>query len=114
MGVPSPSTALPRTVSSINAQLFISTVDLPVAWIFQIDSTLLVGSGVSVALVGGALPQNIVWVVAGAVTLGSTSTFQGILLGGTMAALNTGATVNGRLLVGTAVTLQAVTVNAPV
>jgi hypothetical protein len=83
------------------------------AWIFQIAGTLTTASAVKVTLAGGALPQNIVWVVSGAVALGSTSVVNGIILGATSITLNTGATVNGRLLAQTAVNLGKATVNAP-
>ncbi|KAF8194204.1 antifreeze protein [Pholiota molesta] len=82
-------------------------------WIFQIAGTLTTASAVKVTLAGGALPQNIVWVVSGAVALGSTSVVNGIILGATSITLNTGATVNGRLLAQTAVNLGKATVNAP-
>ena len=84
-------------------------------WIFQVAGTLDQANATQVTLVGGALPKNIFWQVAGAVTLGTTSHFEGVVLAKTMIAVNTGASVNGRLLAQTAVTLQmnAVTQPAP-
>ncbi|KAF8193442.1 antifreeze protein [Pholiota molesta] len=82
-------------------------------WIFQVAGTLNTASAVKVTLAGGALPKNIVWVVSGAVTIGTTSVVSGIILGATSITLNTGATVNGRLLSQTAVALGKATVNAP-
>jgi hypothetical protein len=82
-------------------------------WIFQVDGTLNMSSAVRITLVGGALAQNIVWQVAGAVTLGTTSHFEGIILGQTGINLQTGATINGRLLAQTAVTLQMNAVTQP-
>ncbi|KAF8951429.1 antifreeze protein [Flammula alnicola] len=75
-------------------------------WIFQVAGTLTVASGKTVTLIGGALAENIVWVVSGNVVIGSTAVFNGIILGATSVALNTGATVHGRILAQTAVTLQ--------
>ena len=77
--------------------------------------TLNQANATRVTLVGGALPKNIFWQVAGAVTLGTTAHFEGVILAKTMIAVNTGASVNGRLLAQTAVTLQmnAVTEPAP-
>ena len=49
-------------------------------------------------LTGGANPKNIVWAVAGAVTLGLTSHFEGIVLGKIAATPQTGAVMNGRVL----------------
>jgi len=84
-------------------------------WIFQVAGTLKQANATRVTLAGGALAKNIFWQVAGAVTLGTTAHFEGVVLAKTMIAVNTGATVNGRLLAQTAVTLQmnAVTQPAP-
>jgi hypothetical protein len=66
-----------------------------------------------VTLAGGAMAKNIFWQVAGAVTIGSTSHFEGVALGKTMIAVNTGATVTGRLLAQTAITLQMNPITQP-
>ena len=82
-------------------------------WIFQVAGTMNQANGTRVTLAGGARPQNIFWAVAGAVTLGTTAHFEGVILAKTMIAANTGASVNGRLLAQTAVTLQMNTVTQP-
>jgi hypothetical protein len=82
-------------------------------WIFQVAGTLNMSSAVNVRLSGGAQAKNIFWQVAGAVTLGTTSHFEGIVLGMTAINLRTGASINGRLLAQTAVTLQKSTVASP-
>jgi hypothetical protein len=82
-------------------------------WIFQVAGTLNQASATQVILAGGALPQNIFWQVAGAVTIGTTAHFEGVILAKTLIAVNTGASVNGRLLAQTAVTLQKNAVNQP-
>jgi hypothetical protein len=82
-------------------------------WIFQIAGTLTAGSAVQVILSGGALAKNIFWQVAGAATLGTTSHFEGNILGKTGINMQTGASINGRLLAQTAVTLQKNTVVKP-
>lgn len=79
-------------------------------WIFQVSGTLDMSSGVNVILHGGAQAKNIFWQVAGAVTLGTTSHFEGTILGQTGINLLTGASINGRLLAQTAVVLQKSTV----
>ncbi|MFA5909527.1 MAG: ice-binding family protein [Vicinamibacterales bacterium] len=82
-------------------------------WIFQVAGTLNQANGTRVTLAGGARAKNIFWQVAGATTLGTTAHFEGILLGKTLIAVNTGASVNGRLLAQTAVTLQMNAVTQP-
>ena len=84
-------------------------------WILQVAGTLNQGNATRVTLAGGARAQNIFWQVAGAVTIGTTAHFEGVVLAKTMVAVNTGASVTGRLLAQTAVTLQmnAVTQPAP-
>jgi len=62
---------------------------------------------------GHARAKNVFWQVAGKVTLGTTSHFQGTILSKTLIAMKTGASINGRLLSQTAVTLQMNSVTAP-
>ncbi|KAF8895832.1 hypothetical protein CPB84DRAFT_1682120, partial [Gymnopilus junonius] len=75
---------------------------------FQVAGTLNFASGARVTLLGGALASNIVWVVSGAVTLGTTSHLEGVVLGKKSITLQTGTTVNGRILAQTNAALQAV------
>ena len=82
-------------------------------WIFQIAGTLNQGNATRVTLAGGARAKNIFWQVAGAATIGTTAHFEGILLAKTLIAVNTGASVTGRLLAQTAVTLQMNAVTQP-
>jgi hypothetical protein len=82
-------------------------------WIFQIAGTLKMSSAVRITLSGGAQAKHIFWQVADAVTLGTTSHFEGIILGKTGINLQTGASINGRTLAQTAVTLQMNTVTRP-
>ncbi len=82
-------------------------------WIFQVSGNLDMSSAVRVTLSGGAQAKNIFWQVAGAVTFGTTSHFEGIILGQTGINLKTGASINGRLLAQTAATLQMNTVTQP-
>jgi hypothetical protein len=82
-------------------------------WIFQISGTLIMSSAVNITLSGGAQAKNIFWQTAGAVTFGTTSHFEGNILGQTGINLQTGASINGRMLAQTAVTLQMNTVTQP-
>jgi len=79
-------------------------------WIFQIAHHLTLAAGTNVILTNGAIATNIFWQVAGAVTLGVGSHFEGTILCQTSIAMNTGASINGRLLAETGVTLQTSTV----
>lgn len=82
-------------------------------WIFQIAENLTIGSDVSIILSGGAQPENIFWQVAGEVTIGTDAHFEGIILSMTGVTLNTGASLNGRVLAQTAAIFDANTVTEP-
>ncbi|KAF8588081.1 hypothetical protein K439DRAFT_1336279 [Ramaria rubella] len=82
-------------------------------WIFQVDGTLSTAAASQVILAGGALPQNIVWVVTGAVSTGVSSSFQGIILASKAVTLNAGTAMNGRILSQTAATIRESTVIQP-
>ncbi|WP_083796362.1 ice-binding family protein [Marinobacter sp. ELB17] len=82
-------------------------------WIMQVSGELTEASAVKVTLAGGALAKNIIWQVAGSVTIGTHAHFEGVILGKTLIAVNTGASVNGRLLAQKAVTLQKSNITAP-
>ncbi len=75
-------------------------------WIFQIAQNLSVSSAVQVILSGGALAKNVYWQVAGAADLDTTSHLEGTILCQTGISLKTGASINGRLLAQTAVTIS--------
>jgi len=81
-------------------------------WIFQIAQNLTVANGAIVTLSGGAKASNIFWQVAGQVTLGTTVAMKGIILCQTLIEMQTGATLNGKALAQTAVTLDANTVGS--
>jgi len=82
-------------------------------WILQITGTLDMANTMRVILANGARPQNIFWQVSDTVTIGTTAHFEGVILAQTLIALNTGATINGRLLAQSAVTLDSATVTRP-
>jgi hypothetical protein len=82
-------------------------------WIFQISGDLKLAAAKSMLLSGGADPAHIVWQVAGLADLGTTSHAEGIVLAKTAIKLQTGASINGRLLAQTAVNLAGATVVAP-
>jgi hypothetical protein len=82
-------------------------------WIFQVAGQLNEANGKRVTLAGGALAKNIFWQVADSVAIGTTAHFEGVVLGKTLVAVNTGASANGRLFAQTAVTLQMNAITQP-
>jgi hypothetical protein len=83
-------------------------------WIFQVAGNLTMSSAVHITLAGGALAKNIFWQVAGQVTLGTTSHFEGNILSMTGITFQTGASMNGRALAQTAVVLDANVITKPI
>jgi hypothetical protein len=81
-------------------------------WIFQIAGTLSISSATHVILSGGALARNVFWQVAGDTTLGTTSEFKGVILDQTAIIMNTGASLDGRALAQTAITLDSSSINS--
>jgi hypothetical protein len=82
-------------------------------WIFQVAQDLTMSDATSVVLAGGAASKNVFWQVAGAADIGTTARFEGTILSKTGVAVRTGASIDGRLLAQTAVTLQSNAVVAP-
>jgi hypothetical protein len=82
-------------------------------WIFQTSGNFIVATGASVMLGGHAQAQNIFWQVAGATTVGTSAHLEGILLDATSISMGTGASINGRLLAQTALTLQMNSITVP-
>ncbi len=77
-------------------------------WIFQMAGNLTMGSGAKVLLSGGAQARNIFWQVGGGVgvEIGTTAHVEGTILAKKAIHLRTGASLNGRALSQTAVTLE--------
>ncbi len=82
-------------------------------WIFQVAIDLVVSDAVQVTLSGGAQAKNVFWQVGGQATLGTTAAFAGTILAKTQIALTSGASLNGRALAQTAVTLQSNVLTIP-
>lgn len=77
-------------------------------WVFQIGSTLTTAtSNSAVVLTGGAQAQNVYWLVGSSATLGTFTSFAGVLVAEVSITVTTGVHVNGRLLARTgAVTMD--------
>ena len=83
-------------------------------FIFQAGSTLITASNSVVQLTNGAQWCNVWWQVGSSATLGTTTTFVGTVMALTSASLNTGATVQGRILARNgSVTLDTNTISQP-
>jgi len=83
-------------------------------FIFQVAKGITQASGTNIILAGGVQAKNIFWQVAQTVKIKSDAHFEGIILGKTNIAMGANASINGRLLAQTAVTLIKNTVVAPV
>jgi Ice-binding-like len=82
-------------------------------YVFKTTATLTQAASTSVNLTNGALPQNVFWQVAGAVSIGASAHMEGVILSASNIALVTSATVKGRLLSKTAVAMDTNTVTQP-
>jgi hypothetical protein len=82
-------------------------------FIFQIAKGITQANGTKIILTGGAQAKNIFWQSSETVAIGTNAHFEGIVLGKTNITLGAHASVNGRLLAQTAVTLIKSTVVAP-
>jgi hypothetical protein len=67
-------------------------------WVFQAGSTLITASGSRIVLLNGAQSCHVFWQVGSSATLGTGSRFVGTILALTSISLQTGATVDGRVL----------------
>jgi hypothetical protein len=82
-------------------------------FIFQVAQDLTMANAKNLILTGGVQAKNIFWQVAGTVTIGTTSHFEGIILSMTGITFQTGASFKGRALAQTAVVLDGNTVIVP-
>lgn len=82
-------------------------------WIFQITNDLDISTAQRVILSGGAQAKNVVWQVAGNVTIHANAHLEGIILSKTGITLQTTATLHGRALAQTLIALDNNAVTAP-
>lgn len=87
----------------LNGTLTLDGLDDPDAvWIFQAPSDLVMAPDSTVRLVNGGRACNVFWQVTGSATLGSGSTFAGSILAMASVTVESGVTVDGRVLARTA------------
>ena len=82
-------------------------------WVFVIAQDLTVSSGASILLAGGAKSKNIFWDVGGQLVANTGAHIEGNVLSKTGATLDTGASLNGRLLAQTLVTIRGSVIQIP-
>ncbi|MHB1117346.1 ice-binding family protein [Sideroxydans sp.] len=82
-------------------------------WVFQITGSLTQTAAKNVLLTGGALPQNVFWIVSNGVSVGAGAHMEGVVMSATNISLVTGATVTGRLFGRTGVLMDSNTVTQP-
>lgn len=72
--------------------------DPDAVFVFQSTSSLITASASSVSFINEAQPCNVYWLVPSSATIGTGSSFVGTILALTSISMNTGATLNGRVL----------------
>lgn len=88
--------------------------DSTAVWVFQVASTLTIGTDARIAFDGGAGACNVFWRVADSATIGTDAQFAGTVVADQSVTVNTGATIAGRVIaLNAAVTLDSNTITAP-
>jgi hypothetical protein len=83
----------------LSGQLTLDAQGNPSAvFVFQAGSSLIVGSGSEINLIGGAQACNVYWQVGSSATIGTSSAFVGNILALTSITMTTGATLQGSVL----------------
>jgi methionine-rich copper-binding protein CopC len=72
--------------------------DADAVFIFQVGSSLTVNNNAQVLLVNGANSANVYWAIVSSATIGTDVSFAGTVLAGDSISVDTGSTVDGRLL----------------
>ena len=88
--------------------------DSDAVFLFQMGSTLTTSPGTAVVLSGGAQARNVYWAVGTSATIGTNASFEGTIIAQQAITMNTGASLNGRILaLGAAVSLDTNVVVVP-
>jgi hypothetical protein len=75
-------------------------------FVIQVNGALSLAAGAQIILTGGAQASNVFWQVNGAFSLAAGAQFAGTAMASTTGIIGLGCLVNGRVLAGTAVTLN--------
>ena len=82
-------------------------------WIIQVAGGITTGANTNIALTGGAVAKNVFWLIQSGLTIGATSTFNGVILTGTAVTVGANSVIVGRLLSQTAITMDHNTISNP-
>ncbi|KAJ7240675.1 hypothetical protein C8J57DRAFT_1726941 [Mycena rebaudengoi] len=82
-------------------------------WIFQISGSFNQETNRRITLAGGALPQNVIWAIAGIVTIGANTLLQGNILATGNVEVGANAVHNGCIYALTTVELNMATISCP-
>lgn len=82
-------------------------------WVMQVAGNVSLAAAYSVVLTGGALAKNVYWQVAGQVTTGSTSHFEGLIYSQTAITFGTLASLTGKAFAQTRVNLDNNSITQP-
>jgi len=74
-------------------------------WVFQIGTTITTAAASTIVLINGGSACNVFWLLGTSGTLGAASEFSGNILADVSISLTAGASVDGRLYAGAAITL---------
>jgi len=98
----------------ITGDLTLSGLGNPDAvFLFIAESALLISGGARVVLTGSAQACNVFWVLGSSGTIGVNSEFVGTIVAYASATVMSGARVTGRILVGSAITLDSNMISLP-
>jgi hypothetical protein len=86
-------------------------------WVFQADSSFIVGDGRQIILANGARANQVFWVVGSSVTVGDLVAFKGNILAGSSVTLGTsalrGTALEGRAMSASSLNLNRATLDKP-
>jgi hypothetical protein len=79
-------------------------------FLFQSNTTMLMGAGVKIILINGAKAENVAWALGTTLTVGTDALIEGSILAGTVITFGARTVVEGSILAGDSITFGANTV----